>query len=97
MKNSSLFPSELDGAEVMYHTDKGNYEIIRYETGKAFDTVCYYAIAKYRGDDSYYLFGCNEKFEVISDFPFGSIEECKRACEIPARSLSWQDSHENKE
>lgn len=70
------FPKILDGAHVLYFTQQGPYGMIQYTTGELADFICCLAIGKYDDGKSYYLFGCNADYEVVSDLPLGSIEEC---------------------
>ena len=37
----------------------------------------------------YYLFHCNDKFEVISDYLFDSIEECKEIASKCKKDIVW--------
>ena len=67
-----MFPKYLDEAEILYYTEKGYYEFTEH------DTICYFAIAKYKEDNRFYLFGCNSHFDVITDDLCDSIEECKK-------------------
>ena len=53
------------------------------------DTLCYYAIAKYEADDSYYLFGCNSNFAVISDYVCDSIDDCKNIVASHGYNVQW--------
>ncbi|MBO5797941.1 MAG: hypothetical protein J6R77_06310 [Clostridia bacterium] len=85
-----MFPVVLDGAKILYHTAEGDYGVIRYSTGEIFDSIHYYAIGKYETDSCFYLFGCNGDFEVISDSPWDSIEECQRIAQSSCNEvLSW--------
>ena len=70
------FPKMLDNASVLYHTPKNCYGEIYYTTGELAENIHYLAICKYENDTSYYLFGCNADQEVVSDSPWGSVEEC---------------------
>lgn len=72
-----MFPNELDSAQVIWYTPKGDYGAIYYETGEIYDRISYYAICVYGENSGYYLFGCNDKFEVIADYLCDSVDECK--------------------
>ena len=37
----------------------------------------------------YYLFHCNDKFEVIADYLFDSIEECKDMASKCKKDIVW--------
>lgn len=72
-----MFPQELDGAKVLYHTPKDDFGEIYYTTGEIAEYVKYLAICQYADKtDEYYLFQCNEDFEVVGDSPWESIEQC---------------------
>lgn len=71
-----IFPKELDNACVLYYTPLSDYGTVFYTTGEIADHICYWAIAKYENDSSFYLFGCNVKCEVVSDSQWESAEEC---------------------
>lgn len=73
-----MFPKYLDEAEILWHTEKGNYGFTKYNTGEIDEKICYFAIAKYKGDNCFYLFGCNSNFDVITDDLCDSVEECKK-------------------
>ena len=70
-----MFPNVLDGAFVYFYTQKGNYGSVFYDNRKI-EYIYYLAICSY-DNNQYYLFHCNNKFEVIADYLFDSIEECK--------------------
>ena len=72
-----MFPVYLDNAKVLYYTVKNDYGQVLYTDGSVASVICYYAICKYDNDDRIYLFGCDEKQEVVSDYECDSIEECK--------------------
>ena len=78
LRGDSVFPPELDGAEVLLYTPQGNYGSINYPNGDIADHYRCLAICKYSEDDSYYLFCCNENYEVVSDWMGSSIEECMK-------------------
>ena len=70
-----MFPNVLDGAFVYFYTQKDNYGSVFYDNGKI-EYIYHLAICSYN-NNQYYLFHCNNKFEVIADYLFDSIEECK--------------------
>lgn len=74
-----MFPAALDGAQVLYYSSQGHYGVIRYTTGEIADHIRYFAICQYKDDESYYLFGCNEDYEVVSDTIWNSMNECMKA------------------
>ncbi len=71
-----MFPSQLDGANVLHYTDKGNYGVVKYENGKNAHSIYYIAICQYNNDKDYYLFSCDELFNVVADSVWGSAEQC---------------------
>ena len=70
------FPEILDNAKVLYYTPREHYGLVRYTTGEIADHICYLAICKYNNACTYYLFGCDKDYEVVSDSPWDSVEEC---------------------
>ena len=58
--------------------------------GKIADYIRYLAICKYENDTRYYLFGCNAEYEVVSDSPWHSIEQCMLVAKNSYdRIISW--------
>lgn len=85
-----MFPKELDGAKVLLYTPQGDYGAMKYSNGDIADDYCYLAICKYPKDDNYYLFCCNEKYEVVSDWLDCSIENCmKIAASSYKENIIW--------
>ena len=78
-KAALIFPDTLDNATVLYFTPKGDYGDLFNEDGTAAAHFSYLAICKYDGDSGFYLFKCNENFEVETDDLFNTIEECMQA------------------
>ncbi len=78
-----MFPSELDGASVLFYTAKGDYGTIRCPNGEIADYSRYFAICKYANDDNFYLFCCNENYDVVSDW----LEDCVADCMTTASSM----------
>ena len=60
----------------LYYTPYDDYGAIKYPNGEVADYYHYLAICSYSKDDEYYLFCCNENFEVVSDWIDSSIEKC---------------------
>lgn len=85
-----MFPVFLDNAEVLLYSPKGYYETLNYTTGDIAAHISYYAIAKYLNGKRYYLFGCNEKHEVETDYLSDSIEECKEL--VSDFKIMWQQN-----
>ena len=75
---SYTFPKELDGAKVLYFTEKGNFKPVCYPGGAVAHNVFYLALSKYDNDDSYYLFHLDENLEVVADDCWDSIEFFKK-------------------
>lgn len=75
--NTSQFPKTLDDAEVLFFTPKDDFGEVYYATGEVADYIKYMAICRYEGvKEEYYLFRCDENYEVVSDSVWGSIDEC---------------------
>ena len=71
-----MFPDILDGAKVLFFTSKDGYGVMFDTDGNEVSQFKYFAICKYDNCDEYYLFKCNEEYEVESDFVCDSIETC---------------------
>ncbi len=60
-----MFPIKLDGAIVLYYTLQDDYGYSIFPNGEIADYYRYLAICKYSKDDKYYLFCCDENYEVV--------------------------------
>lgn len=65
-EKSYIFPKTFDDANVFY-TPKDNFGCIYFDNGDIADYVYFFAICNYQNDDVYYLFTCNENYEVVGD------------------------------
>ena len=84
-----MFPIELDGARVLYYTQQDNYGAIRYPNGEIADYYHYLAICKYAKEKAYYLFCCNENYEVVSDWVDSSVEACMKLAVEYKENIIW--------
>ena len=85
-----MFPAELDNAKVLYYTPQDDYGVIRYPSGEVADYYRYLAICTYSRDGEYYLFCCNENYEVVCDWPEHSIEKCMEvAASSYKENIQW--------
>ncbi|MBE6812054.1 MAG: hypothetical protein E7523_04140 [Ruminococcaceae bacterium] len=84
-----MFPSVLDKAEVLYYTHKDDYGVIRFPDCEKADLYRYLAICKYANDNNYYLFCCNENFEVVSDTAWDSAEQCMQIAASYKTDIEW--------
>ena len=82
-----MFPIKLDGAIVLYYTLQDDYGYSVFPNGKIADYYHYLAICKY--SDKYYLFCCDENYEVVSDTPHDSIEECMAIASQCKDNIVW--------
>ena len=82
-----MFPNILDNAIVHFYTQKGDYGSVFYDNGKI-ECIHYLAICSYDNKE-YYLFHCNNKFEVIADYLFDSIEECMNMTNRSKKEIVW--------
>ena len=76
-----MFPSILDSAKVLYYTTGGHYGDLYLTTGEIEDRIVYRAVCQYPDDNKYYLFGCNAKYEVITDWLCDSLQEALQAAQ----------------
>ena len=85
-----MFPTELDNAEVLYYTPQDDYGAITYPNGEVADYYHYLAICAYPDDNNYYLFCCNENYEVVSDWLDSSIENCMKVAALSYKeNICW--------
>lgn len=76
---NNMFPIELDNAKVLYYTPQDNYGHIYYENGDIAEHIKYLAICQYLiQNEEYYLFSCDENYEVVGDSVWSSINECMK-------------------
>ena len=88
-----MFPNILDDALVHFYTQKGDYGSIYYDNGKV-HYIHYPAICSYDNKE-FYLFHCDDKFEVIADYLFDSIEECKNMANKSKKEIVWIENNRN--
>lgn len=84
-----MFPANLDGARVLFYTPNDNYGEIKLPNGETADNYCYLAICKYENDKNYYLFCCNEKYEVVNDTVWESVEKCMSVAYSYKENIEW--------
>ena len=90
-----MFPVELDNAKVLYYTPKDDYGTLQYPNGEIANYYRYLAICKYSDDKGYYLFCCDENFEVVNDWVDGSVEDCMRiAASSYKENIIWIQAHD---
>ena len=86
-----MFPDYLDNAKVLEYTDKGHYGFVSdYDenSNPIQRELCYFAIAQYDGDSDFYLFGCDESYEVWDDTLWWTLELCKTVYP-PLHGVVW--------
>jgi|SRR5215510_2790052 len=84
-------PPRLDGANVLHYvvsSREGFYEIAGTEPP---ERVVAMAICRYKGSGDLYCFGCNARWDVVSDVDCASIEEGMRIAADFAKgeTLNW--------
>ena len=90
-----MFPIELDNAKVLYYTPEDNYGAIHYPNGEIANYYRYLAICQYPDSNEYYLFCCDENFEVVNDWVDGSVEDCMRiAASSYKENIIWIQAHD---
>ena len=90
--SDSGFPEKLDGAKVLFYTPQGDYGKIKYPNGEIADYFRYLAICRYANDKEYYLFCCDETYEVVSDSPWDSIDQCMNIAASYKENIVWQQA-----
>lgn len=72
-----MFPEILDGAKVLYYTSHDDFGEIYGDNGEIAHYVKYLAICEYPNKkNEFYLFYCDEEYEVVGDSLWDSIEMC---------------------
>lgn len=81
------FPQELDGAKVLFYSDRGDYAPVYRSGGGIAHRVAYLAICTYRGDEDFYIFHCDQSLNVVADDCLRSVDACKKSLEDYA--ITW--------
>ena len=84
-----MFPNYLDGARVRYYTNEDHFGIVDYNNGEKIIPIHYLAICSYANEQGFYLFFCDEKYNVVSDYFFDSVEECKEVAKKSKENIEW--------
>ncbi len=85
-----MFPNILDGAKVLFFLPKDDYGIMCDAEGNVVAHFKYFAICKYDDNEGYYLFKCNEEYEVEADSLWDSIEMCMGAAfDSCSKKIIW--------
>lgn len=90
-KKIDIFPNQLDNANVLLYTDKGDYGTVDYTDGRIHQYVQYLAICSYPDALGYYLFFCNDNYDVITDDFCDSIEQCKEIANSRKKDIVWKE------
>lgn len=85
-----MFPRELNGADVLFYTDKADYGELE-EEGKDARAIACLAIAKMPEDPAYYLMLCDADYGVIADHSFPAVEWCKTMAGMRYPDIVWHE------
>ena len=85
-----MFPKELNGADVLFYTDKADYGELE-EEGKGARAIACLAIAKKPEDPAYYLMLCDADYGVIADHSFPAVEWCKTMAGMRYPDIVWHE------
>jgi hypothetical protein len=94
-------PKEVGGAKVILYTPiderhqhTGNCKQI--VAGVLMSAMAGLAICQYENEDCFYLFGCDENWETVTDTLHNTIEEAKEQAEFEYEGVSntWQTPEE---
>ena len=89
-----MFPDILDGAKVLFFSIKDDYGVMFDTEGNEIAQIKYFAICRYDDSDEYYLFKCNDEYEVESDFLCDSIEMCMNiASDSYGEKIIWVEKN----
>ena len=84
------FPRALDGAKVLYYTDRGDFDAVYWAGGQAVaDYVSYLAICAYPGDKDVYLFHCDKNYKVVADNCLDTVEQCLQSGQKINPNVVW--------
>ena len=72
----------IDGAKVIRLSKKGLYGNVNYKTEMKVIEIEYVAICQYENNDEYYLFACDEKFNVLGDSVYESLDDARNAAYV---------------
>jgi hypothetical protein len=90
-------PNEIGGAKVVLYTsiderhrDTGNCRQI--VAGELMGAAAGLAICQYKGEDSFYLFGCDQDWNTVTDTWHETLEDAKAQAEFEYEGVSatWQ-------
>ena len=84
-----MFPNYLDGARVRYYTNEDHFGIVDYNNGEKIISIHYLTICSYANEEGFYLLFCDEKYNVVSDYFFDSVEECKEVAKKSKENIEW--------
>ena len=89
-----MFPNYLDNAKVLEHTEKGHFGFItdyNESNTPVVKEICYYAICHYEVDgDGYYIFSCDNQFDVLNDSLLYSVAQCKESLHLPSGTIWYK-------
>ena len=91
IRKNDIFPDKLDNADVLFYTEKDDYGTVNYTDGRIYEYVKYLAICFYSNDSGYYLFLCNDKYDVIQDDLCDSVEQCKQLANSRKKDIIWKE------
>ena len=77
-----MFPRILDGAKVLYYTEKNDFGVVANVDGSDAEYICYLAVCQYPNDTGYYLFLCDKKEIRITPVLYGLAKGQKPFIEI---------------
>ena len=85
-------PAQLDGADVVLFTSKGNYGFVRcLNPNEGDEDIRFLTICRYKTDTRFYLFGLNDNMEVICDTLWDSVAEAQEAAKSYSdKRISWK-------
>ncbi len=90
-RSAGPFPDTLNSAKVLFYTPKGNYGDVIFNDGTK-SHISYMAICRSDRNSGFYLYKCNENYQIESEDLFNSIDECMKAKTVGGtdpEELSW--------
>lgn len=83
---------EIDGAKTIKYTKNKNFGLVEYENGEN-NAINFLAICNYDQKEEYYLFACDEQFNVLGDTLHYTIDEAMKFAKeyYEQEEISWFD------
>lgn len=85
-------PSKLDGAQVLLwaYAPRNPFFVMEYSDGRPYKPIHGFAVCRYQGEEQYYKFSCDAKWNVENDSVHAALEEAVTAAEnMSTEPITW--------